>query len=183
MTKTYSSKSNALRAYLAANPDCGMDREELSLYLVNNHMGAGTNRWVVVLDHDGQASDDDVVSGDEVDPAQCDECGHELASPGSDCHNAECTANPEYEPELETDVPIAPLRDIKGTGAYKDVPLRRRTIEAGAVSWAWSVFDAMPAGSKRKAAIAEAVRQGIAFYTARTQYQKWQHRGDAKGGA
>lgn len=170
MTKTYSSKSNALRGYRSENPDCDLDNDALREGLTETD----GRRTVVIADEDDADPQDDVPS--------CDECGHELVSEGSDCHQPECPANPEHEPELDDgEGPVVgPLRDIKGTGAYKDVPLRRRTTEAGAVSWAWSVFDAMPQGTTRKAAIAEAVRRGIAFYTARTQYQKWQHRNDVK---
>lgn len=82
--------------------------------------------------------------------------------------------------ENEDGPPVQPLRPIKGTGSYKDVPLRRRSTDGGAVNWAWSVFDSMPADATRKEAIAKAVKVGIAFYTARTQYQRWQHRNDPK---
>lgn len=169
MTKTYSSKSNAIRGFRSENPDCEI--ESLGEYVVQE-----AGRFFVELPADT------VVIGEDEDPALCETCGHELASPNSDCHVADCEANPEYEPELDNeDGPaVGPLRPIKGTGSYKDVPLRRRTTDGGAVSWAWSVFDGMPAGTTRKAAISEAVRVGIAFYTARTQYQKWAHRNDPK---
>jgi hypothetical protein len=36
----------------------------------------------------------------------------------------------------------------------------------------WEIADSMP-GAKRKDIIAACVEQGIAFFTARTQYQKW----------
>lgn len=36
----------------------------------------------------------------------------------------------------------------------------------------WEVAEAMP-GAKRKDVIAACVAKGVAFYTARTQYQHW----------
>ena len=65
-------------------------------------------------------------------------------------------------------------------GAYKDVPVLRKSVEQGAVSRSWDVFSSQPEGTSRKDAIAAAVAAGVAFYTARTQYQKWKHREDGE---
>lgn len=50
--------------------------------------------------------------------------------------------------------------------------LLRRSRFTGAVNAAHALFDANP-DLKRKDAVALAVENGIAFYTARTQYQAW----------
>jgi hypothetical protein len=51
------------------------------------------------------------------------------------------------------------------------VPMLRRSVSRGVVGQAHKLFAQLPAGTARKDAIAAAVAQGIAFYTARTQYQ------------
>ena len=53
------------------------------------------------------------------------------------------------------------------------VPMLRRSMSRGVVAKAHGLFAKLPAGTPRKDAIALAVSQGIAFYTARTQYQRW----------
>lgn len=53
------------------------------------------------------------------------------------------------------------------------VPMLRRSVSRGVVSKAHALFAALPAGTARRDAIAAAVAQGIAFYTARTQYQRF----------
>ena len=53
------------------------------------------------------------------------------------------------------------------------VPMLRRSMSRGVVSKAHELFANLPAGTKRKDAIAVAVQSGIAFYTARTQYQRF----------
>lgn len=53
------------------------------------------------------------------------------------------------------------------------VPMLRRSVSRGVVGKAKQLFATLPAGTPRKDAIAAAVAQGIAFYTARTQYQAW----------
>lgn len=61
----------------------------------------------------------------------------------------------------------------------KGVPMRRASTMPGAVAKAHELFGsyAEQAGENmtRKGAIAYAVEQGIAFFTARTQYQRWSH--------
>lgn len=53
------------------------------------------------------------------------------------------------------------------------VPMLRRSVSRGVVGKAHELFAKLPAGTARKDAIAAAVAQGIAFYTARTQYQRF----------
>jgi murein DD-endopeptidase MepM/ murein hydrolase activator NlpD len=69
----------------------------------------------------------------------------------------------------------------KVTRIYKGVQLRRRSDEPeGITSAVHDMFDEYQAEAedrgvtlKRKDYIAKAVRDGVAYYTARTQYQKW----------
>lgn len=49
---------------------------------------------------------------------------------------------------------------------------RNKSSVASPVQQVWAVADSMPE-AKRKDIIAACVEQGIAFFTARTQYQKW----------
>ena len=58
-------------------------------------------------------------------------------------------------------------------GKLQGVPMLRRSVSRGSVHKAHSVFATLPAGTARKDAVAAAVASGIAFYTARTQYQRW----------
>jgi hypothetical protein len=51
------------------------------------------------------------------------------------------------------------------------VPMLRRSVSKGVVGKAHQLFASLPVGTQRRDAIAAAVSQGIAFYTARTQYQ------------
>jgi hypothetical protein len=53
------------------------------------------------------------------------------------------------------------------------VPMLRRSVSRGVVGKAHELFAKLPAGTQRRDAIAAAVAQGIAFYTARTQYQRF----------
>lgn len=52
------------------------------------------------------------------------------------------------------------------------VPMLRRSVSRGVVGKARELYARLPAGTPRRDAIAAAVAQGIAFYTARTQYQR-----------
>ena len=64
---------------------------------------------------------------------------------------------------------------------YKGVPFRRRSVEPeGVTSAVHDMFDEYQADAEeagkeltRKQMISRAVRDGVAYYTARTQYQKW----------
>lgn len=50
--------------------------------------------------------------------------------------------------------------------------IRRRSIVAGPCNKVWDIASRMP-GARRKDVVQAAVDAGIAFYTARTQYQAW----------
>jgi len=71
--------------------------------------------------------------------------------------------------------------DAKKRYIYKGVPLRRRSEEPeGITSAVHDMFDEFRDEAeergvtlKRKDFIAKAVKAGVAYYTARTQYQKW----------
>ena len=64
---------------------------------------------------------------------------------------------------------------------YKGVQFRRRSVEPeGITSMVHEMFDEYQADAEeankvltRKQMIARAVKDGVAYYTARTQYQKW----------
>lgn len=62
---------------------------------------------------------------------------------------------------------------VVNEGGIVGVPMLRRSVSRGVVSKAHALFATLPAGTRRCDAIAAAVDTGIAFYTARTQYQAW----------
>lgn len=73
-------------------------------------------------------------------------------------------ATPEVSQEVTPEIqPEAPAPVVKE---------RNASTVASPVKRVWEIADSMP-GAKRKEIIAECIAQGIAFYTARTQYQKW----------
>lgn len=122
--KTYSSKSNALRALKTQHPELCVDKtnEQLAeLYLAKEVDGAG---YAIVIPAD--------------------------------------------------------VRVVK-RHIYKGVQFRRRSVEPeGVTSAVHDMFDEYQAEAEeagktltRKQYIARAVRDGVAYYTARTQYQKW----------
>ena len=63
-------------------------------------------------------------------------------------------------PEVQADAP-APVVKARNASTV-DSPVKR----------VWAIADSMPE-AKRKDVIAACVAEGIAFFTARTQYQKW----------
>lgn len=64
----------------------------------------------------------------------------------------------------------APASDDEATP--KESKPRNKSTVASPVGRVWAIADSMP-GAKRKDIVAACVEQGIAFFTARTQYQKW----------
>lgn len=65
------------------------------------------------------------------------------------------------------------------SGKYNPTPaekpvksIKRHSDMKGATRMVWAIADSMP-GASRKEVLAECDKQGIAYYTARTQYQKW----------
>ena len=67
----------------------------------------------------------------------------------------------------------APASDDEAMPApATDSKPRNKSTVASPVRQVWAIADSMP-GAKRKDIVAACVEQGIAFFTARTQYQKW----------
>lgn len=62
---------------------------------------------------------------------------------------------------------------VVNTSTMLGVPVLRRSAVVGAVGAAHQLYATLPAGTTRRDAVAFAVSHGIAFYTARTQYQRW----------
>jgi len=60
-------------------------------------------------------------------------------------------------------------------GAVEGVPMLRRSVAGTSTAKARALFASLPAGTSRKDALDIAVRAGIAFYTARTQYSRVAH--------
>lgn len=73
------------------------------------------------------------------------------------------------EEQKELTAPIAGT--VEDATPAESMP-RNKSSVANPVQQVWAVADAMPE-AKRKDIIAACVEQGIAFFTARTQYQKW----------
>ncbi len=67
----------------------------------------------------------------------------------------------------------APASDDEATATpATDSKPRNKSTVASPVRQVWAIADSLP-GAKRKDIVAACVEQGIAFFTARTQYQKW----------
>lgn len=66
----------------------------------------------------------------------------------------------------------APNADAAKEAPPTESTPRNKSSVANPVQQVWAVADAMPE-AKRKDIIAACVEQGVAFFTARTQYQKW----------
>ena len=64
-----------------------------------------------------------------------------------------------------------PASDDEAAPATETKPRNKSTVTSP-VRQVWAIADSMP-GAKRKDIVAACVEQGIAFFTARTQYQKW----------
>jgi hypothetical protein len=69
----------------------------------------------------------------------------------------------------ETDEAATGLTDAAPTAVTKP---RTKSTVANPVQLVWALANSMPR-AKRKDIIAACVEQGVAFYTARTQYQLW----------
>jgi hypothetical protein len=146
MTKTYSNKSNAIRGFKTLHPELAAGKDNAEI--------AATYLQVVNVPVDANSvSAKDAVS-----------IGEEPAS----LKQAWAIVIPEG-------VRVVKRHILKG------VQFRRRSLQPeGITSMVHEMFDeyqaeAEDAGKEltRKQMIARAVRDGVAYYTARTQYQKW----------
>ncbi|EPO7782775.1 hypothetical protein ACIUZC_21995 [Pseudomonas aeruginosa] len=77
---------------------------------------------------------------------------------------------PEEIQEAAPEVQAAEVQQEEATTPV--VKARNASTVESPVKRVWAIADSMP-DAKRKDVIAACVEEGIAFFTARTQYQKW----------
>lgn len=64
--------------------------------------------------------------------------------------------------------------EVTGEKAETAAPIKRKSDIENPCEYVWTVCENMvPNGARRKDVIAYCVENGVAFYTARTQYQLW----------
>lgn len=180
----YSSKSTALRGIERA----GIADKAVAAKLVTKQesgkWGYDQDAVSVALGLNPELSEEDQELQFNYGFHECPHCGINLSNGVTDfegmvdCHGSEAAAyklmkhermclscNGEWGKEIDPP---------KGSGSRKE-PTRhyvnKSTVD-GAVAKAHEIFNANP-DARRKDAIQLAVDAGIAFYTARTQYQKW----------
>lgn len=66
----------------------------------------------------------------------------------------------------------APAKKAAKSASTAAIPMLRESTVDNPVKTVWRIADSMK-GAKRKDVIAKCVASGVAFYTARTQYQLW----------
>lgn len=150
--KTYSSKSNATRAFKTLHPEL---------------VGVLTNA----------AIQDAYIRSQEGQPTHCGRCEREWL-PVTGCGHC---AEPEPAGPVVWAIVIPADVHVVKRHIYKGVQFRRRSEEPeGITSLVHDMFDEYQADAEeagkeltRKQYIAKAVKDGVAYYTARTQYQKW----------
>ncbi len=97
----------------------------------------------------------------------------ELVTTGAEETPAVEAAAPE---QVATASAIDPVAQAEAPASNDATPATetkpRKSTVASPVRQVWAIADSIP-GAKRKDIVAACVEQGIAFFTARTQYQKW----------
>lgn len=112
------------------------------------------------------------IEADEVEEQVVEE---EAAPEEVDVTPVELTEEAASEEAASEEVAEAPVEPAKKKTSKIDDRLRMSTIEAPSKR-VWEIAEQMKAENpnvRRKDVIAACVEQGIAFYTARTQYQLW----------
>lgn len=99
----------------------------------------------------------------EADDASEGETLEAMEQERDEAQNPDAPEVPEEAPADEPQQEEAPAPVVKARNAS--------TVESP-VKRVWAIADSMPE-AKRKDVIAACVAEGIAFFTARTQYQKW----------
>lgn len=158
--KTYSSKSNAKRAALAANGDIShmqLMGEEGKWYY-----GEVTTRAKLAKEKSAKAAPKAKV--EEVHP--------DVARLNAQLDASKARLQKKSDKPKPAPAPKAPRAKKEGTYAQMQANRNTTSTVENPVRAMWDLCDAMT-GSKRKDVIAAAVEQGINYYTARTQYQLW----------
>ena len=167
--KTYTVKSSAHRAAKQA----GLTKDQYEIVEIDGQFGFQP------IEVASAAEAEEPVVGEFV---HCPHCGIHLEN-GIGVHlqevngkeikhkafEYECLAcGEEFGPAIAEEAPkAAPKRKIEITN-HSTIERPTKTV--------WHIADEMVAANpqvRRKDVIAECVRRGIAFYTARTQYQQW----------
>lgn len=177
----YSSKATAVRGFVRAYGE-QLDAAKFVVKGDNGKFGYDKDAADAALGMAGLSEDDQELKFN-YGHVNCPHCGIHLSNGVTDfdgmvdCHGSEAAAyklmkhewmclgcNGEWGAEIE-----APKS--KGSKAPTRHYENRSTID-GAVAKSHEIYNANP-DARRKDAIQLAVDAGIAFYTARTQYQKW----------
>jgi hypothetical protein len=74
--------------------------------------------------------------------------------------------------EIQEAAPEVQAAEAQQEEAAPVVKTRNASTVESPVKRVWAIADSMP-DAKRKDVIAACIEEGIAFFTARTQYQKW----------
>lgn len=163
--KTYTTKANAKRAARTAVKAASINDDQYSLDVTGED---GAYRAVITI------------------PFGCEDLGADQleqleASDNYDITYEGATAESEAQPEdlapadvdtTPTDEEMEELQEApKASGNY----IHEKSDHGGVCAQVWAIADSMP-GAKRKDVIAKCREEGIAYGTARTQYQKWKNR-------
>lgn len=157
--KTYTSKSNARRA-LKAVGDYAFAKAESLIIEVDGKWGFNEEA-AELAQYEG-------ATGQQYNP----DTAEVESAPEVDVAALEKQADKELEAQLNEEAAQAVeagTPKVKADVKHKsDIELPTKAV--------WHIADEMKAADpevRRKDVIAECVRRGIAFYTARTQYQQW----------
>lgn len=175
--KTYAAKSSAHRAAKQA----GLTKEQYEIVEVDGQFGFKAIEAETAKKPAAPIGSE--FEGDAHDYS-CPHCGTDLEN-GIGVHGHEVNGKPikhdqfEYvclacNGEFGPAIPVKAVKAPKVPG--KSIEVKNHSTIELPTKRVWHIADEMKAKDpevRRKDVIAECVRQGVAFYTARTQYQQW----------
>lgn len=181
----YSSKSTALRGIERAGIKDKAQAASMIAQLENGKWGFDEDAVLLALGVNPELSEEDQHLQFETGHVNCPHCGIHLSNGVTDfegmvdTHGSEKAAYAVMRHEWmclgcngEWGAEIPAPKGAKGRKQSTRVYTNRSEVE-GAVAFCHQLFAELPAETRRKDAIQAAVDKGVAFYTARTQYQKW----------
>lgn len=173
-TKTYSQKASAIRAAKQA----GLSEGQFEVVPVRHK---GKESWKFVPAGELRAVEAAAVEPSSV-VAASGAVTVESTSPAEDEIAPRTFVVEDYmdQPAVErTAVPSEPPAEAEAAPIVATTPVAgrpRASTLASPTKAVWAIADEMRAANPaaaRKAIVDECVRRGVAFFTARTQYQKW----------